>query len=457
MQHNTNVRSHPILASRSTADNAPSSARGLGRSHSRGFWRWVSSDLGLFRLLRQVRDGRDLARTSIPLDVLLVALLAMYWFQLPSLNALDDHLRHGGWLRRQLRVLGYADGIADDTFRNALAKLELDSVRRVLVQLNRRMLKGWGAGRYLDSQLGRLLAPIAHQRLAAKAVVAIDGHYLFGTTSAARCCADCQRKPAWRKGERVTEYYHSLVVAQMMGAHPALVLDCEPVRYGENELTAVKRLLPRLAEAYGERIGIIVADALYDTEPFRRQVFELGYRSVVVHKTDNHDPARTAERNLAARDPDRLRPDVTYRPGPRTCYRVWEEPAGRRRLVEVRRSGPRGTWKSQAMTDLPPEHAHPVAVGILLEERWDVENTGFKQLVCDWNLDRAYVHTNKPSAVWACAMLALLAYNVFHIFVYRVLGLDPHAPQRPLQALRRDLLHSAGDLATRGPPRARAP
>ena len=68
-----------------------------------------------------MRDGRDPDRTSIPLEVMLVAMLAMFWFQLPSLKALDDQLRHGRWLKRALARLGYSEAISDDAFRNALA------------------------------------------------------------------------------------------------------------------------------------------------------------------------------------------------------------------------------------------------------------------------------------------------------------------------------------------------
>lgn len=429
----------------------------LTRRNARAFWRWLRADLKLFRLVKGVRDGRDPYRTIIPLDVMLAAVLAMFWFQLPSVEALDDQLRHGRWLRRALAGLGYDGPISNDAIRNAAAKLDLESLRAVLHHLGRRMLKGWGAGRYLESQLGKRLRRINQHHLAAKAVVALDGHYLFGTYSEKRCCPQCQKRSVTVNGQKITEYYHMTIVAQMVGAHPAVILDFEPLLPGENELTAVKRLLPRLAEVYGDSIGIVIADAMYDTEPFRRQVFELGYRSVVVHKTDNHDPARTAERNLAARDPKRCKPDARHRPDPKTEYRVWDEPAGGRRLIEVRRSCNGTEWKSQGMTDLPREHGHPLAIGILIEERWDIENTGFKQLVTDWRLDRAYIHAKKPTAVWACVNLALLAYNAFHYFVYRILKLDPDDPERTLQAFRRDLIHTVGTLGLRAMPDARPP
>lgn len=395
---------------------------------------------------------------KIPLDVILVAVLAMYWFQLPSLNALEDQLAHGLWLRRQLEKLGYGEPFSAEAVAKALAKVDPDDLRAVLYRLGRRSLKGWGAGRYLESHIARRLALVGQQGLAAKAIVTIDGHYLFGTTSEKRCCAECKTRTRIVDGERVAVYYHMTLVAQALGAHPAMLLDFEPLRPGENEKVAARRLLPRLKAAYGDRIGIVVADAMYDDEPFRRMVAELGYRSVVVHKDNNHTFAVEAQAALDERDPDRLRPDWKHRPDPRLAYNVWEQPAGGRRLVEVRRttkerrSAREHRWKSQALTDLPADRASAVAVGIILEERWEIENKGFKQLVEDWKLDRAYVHADRPKAAWAFVALALLAYNAFHYYVYRHLGLDPADPARSLQAIRRDVLHTAVGLAARGPP-----
>lgn len=419
----------------------------------------MKADLAFFRELGAVRDGRDLARVEIPLVVILAAVLAMFWFQLPSVNALEDQLAHGTWLRRLLGTLGYGEPFSAEAIGNALDKLDRDTLRTVLHRLGRRALKGWGAGRYLESHIGRRLALVGQQKLAARAIVTIDGHHLFATTSPARCCAECIQRRRVVNGERVTEYYHMTLVAQVLGAHPAIILDFEPLRPGENEKTAVKRLLPRLKAVYGERIAIIVADAMYDNEPFRVAVREAGYQSVAVAKDNNHAFAIEARGALDARDPGRQRPDWKHHPAPWLAYRVWEQPAGGRRLVEVRRTtrDRRSTkehhWKSQAMTDLPNEGGNAVAIGIILEERWEIENKGFKQLVEDWKLDRAYVHADKPTAAWSFVLLAMLAYNAFHYFVYRHLGLDPAAPARSLQAIRRDLLHTAAGLAARGPPR----
>jgi len=380
----------------------------------------------------------------------------MFWLGWPSLLSLEDQLRHHRALRRVLKLVGYAKPISDDTFRNGLDSLGLEGLRSVLHRLCLRALKGWGARRYLECALARRLRPLHAHPLTARAVVAIDGHFLFCTSSPKRRCPDCVERVVIRGKKRVTEYYHMAVVAQWIGTHPALVLDFEPLKPGENELVAVKRLIPRLAEVYGARIGILIADAFYDNEPFRRLAAKAGYATVIVHKDDRYDPGRSANRALDKRDPARMAPDWTHMSaGAR--YRVWEEAADGRRLVEVRRTDAQGEWKSQCLTDLPASVAPAVAVGMLVEERWGIENTGFHELVGAWNLDRAYVHASKPTAAWAFVLLALLAYNVFQLFAYRQLKLDPQRPMRTLRALRRDLATTLGLFGLRGMARARAP
>lgn len=422
---------------------------------SDAFFRWVR-EFGLLDALKGVPDGRQALKTRIPLPALLLGVLSMFWLGWPSLLALDDHLRHQGFLCRLLRRVGYSRPISDDTFRRGLDKLCLESLRRVLHRLCLRSLKGWGAGRFRDSALALRLRPIHAHALAARAVVAIDGHHLFQSPCQTRTCPDCLPTIVTRNGERVTEYYHMAVVAQWVGTHPALVLDFEPLRPGEGELSAAKRLIPRLAEVYGQRIGVLLADAMYDNVPFRSMAAKAGYATVIVHKDECRDPGRSGARALERRDPQRTSPDWKHVDrGSR--YRVWEEDVEGRRLVEVRRTDAKGEWKTQCVTDLPASRAPAVAVGMLIEERWGIENTGFHELVGAWNLDRAYVHAGRPTAAWAFVTLALLAYNVFQLFAYRHLKLDPARPERTLQALRRDLVVTLGLLGLRGKARARAP
>lgn len=439
-----------MVTKRETTCNASSTPVSFER-----FLGWSRRELGLFGLLRGVRDGRRHAH--IPLPAVLLAMLAMFWLGWGSLRTLDDQLERSRGLRRALSAVGWGSGISDDTFREALARLDLGGLRVVLHHLCRHALLRWRTGRYRECELAQRLQPLHESRLCARAVVALDGHFLFGAVSERRRCSSCLDWK-WRHGEHEMPVHgHVAVFAQWVGTHPAAILDIEPVRPHENELIAAYRLLPRLAEVYGQRLGIIIADAMYDGEPFRRMVAAYGYRSVVVFKDPFGDPGRTALRMLEASDPARAHPDWTFQADAGTTYRVWERPAGGRRLIEVRREDRRGSWKSQCLTDLPASEASAVAVGLLLEERWWIENTGFHELVGRWHLDRAYVHAHKPVAAWACVLLALVAYMVFQWFAYRVIPADSRPPRRSLTAVRWDLVATLERFGTRGLPRIRAP
>lgn len=417
------------------------------------FWAWQERRAGLVRAFARVGDGRRAPR--IPLPAILLAMSASFWFEWGSVLALDDQLKRNVALRRWLAVAGHASSISDDTFADALDALELGSLRKVLTDFGKRQFARWRAGRWAQSELGHRLARIQAGRLASKAVVAIDGHHLFSCRHPARRCPACA-KPlgSWPS--------HEIVVAQWVGVHPALVLDFEPILPdGHGEHGAGKRLVERLGRTYGADIGVIVADALYDSASFRNQVRAAGYRSVIIHKDPERAPGGEARQAVDARDPHRTSPDWKYVDERGHRYEVWEQHGANHleaRYIETRRTLPDGVVRHRdVVTDLSKEDAPALAVSILGETRWWIENTGFHELAGPWSLDRAFVHTGRPTAAWAVVCLGLLAYNMLQLYAYRHLRIDPNKPERTLGAIRRDLVCSLALFGLRGRPRARAP
>lgn len=422
------------------------------------FLRWQRQHRDLSAMLDTVPDARDPARTRIPLPALLLAVLCLFWLGLKSLHALDDHLRHRPHLRRVLALAGWNGSIADDTFAEVLNRLDWTVLRSFLHRQGRRELKHWGACRYLESELGTRLKAVGAAHLAAKAIVALDGHELF--VSEKRCCADCLVREASKKrdGElvKVREYYHAAVFAQWVGAHPAPVLDFEPIAPGEGELTAAYRLVERLGQTYGDKIGILTGDGLYDCEPIRFLAQQAGYHTVIRQKREDREPGKSARKSLGQQDPDRERPDRRHREGPRR-YACWDVPVDGRRYVEVHRRVGDKTQVGGCLTSLPARQAPAIAVAMIMETRWWIENTGFHELSGAWSFDRAFVHAGRPAAAWAFVALALTAFNAFQAYVYRNLKLDPRRPERSLAALRRDLFETLADFARSRRPQARAP
>jgi hypothetical protein len=204
-------------------------------------------------------------------------------------------------------------GISDDTFGDALAKLGPKSLRSVLADMGRRELQRWKAGRYKDATLSRRILAIAldYHWLASRVVVAIDGHELF--VSEHRHCSRCLTRKVTKKvrGElvEVVEHYHRIVVAQWVGAHPAIVLEFEELRPGDNELLAAYRLMIRLGKLYGPEIDVLTADALYDGEPFRTLCRRLGYHWVTRQKNEGINPGKSFRQRLEKRATSLHRPD----------------------------------------------------------------------------------------------------------------------------------------------------
>ena len=89
-----------------------------------------------------------------------------------------------------------------------------------------------------------------------------------------------------------------------------------------------------------------------------------------------------------------------------------------------------------------------------MEARWEEEST-FHELAGEYGLDRAYIHSGRPNAVWAVTALAFLAYNAMQVFIYRHLGIDPSRPQRTFGDILRDFMETLSAFGPR--PRARAP
>jgi len=410
------------------------------------FMGWYGRHFDMVGALEGVTDGRVVARVKVPLPTLLLAVVVGFWVGVKSVNELTDRLRHNAGLRALLaRLTGYTRSFCDDTLRDAVTQLNPAELRALVHAQCQRGTQQWGARHYADCELARRLRPIHASHLAAKLVVAIDGHELF--SSPTRCCKDCRvrNKTVERGGKKLTvvEYYHTVVVAFWVGTHPGLVLDFEPVPPGKGELSTAYKLLERLGQVYGKAIGIVLADALYDCEPWRALARKHNYRVVHAQKDERKDPGHSARLALERRDRERQNPDWTYTdPSTHAVYRVWEQPIaeGARRYIDATRTSKDGTrHRATLVTDLSKESANAVAVVRLYEARWWIENTAFHELQGQWSFGHAYIHKDRPAAVLVYVALAILAFNAMQMYVYRHLHRQPGAKPRPLIAYRHDL------------------
>ncbi len=80
-----------------------------------------------------------------------------------------------------------------------------------------------------------------------------------------------------------------------------LLLDCEPMRPGEDEVTCAVRLLTRVLEAYPRALDLVLADALYATAPFFNFVIDRGKHVLSVLKDERRNLYQDCSRPIRTR------------------------------------------------------------------------------------------------------------------------------------------------------------
>jgi hypothetical protein len=102
-----------------------------------------------------------------------------------------------------------------------------------------------------------------------------------------RHCSGCLKRKIKVGDEEVIEYYHRGVVCHLIGFELSIPLDVEPIRPGEGEVIAAKRLAERVFRNYPRFFDAVVADALYMEGPFFNFCLERGKDVIAVLKGNN--------------------------------------------------------------------------------------------------------------------------------------------------------------------------
>jgi hypothetical protein len=136
------------------------------------------------------------------------------------------------------------------------------------------------------------------------AVAVLDGHE---TSASYRRCRDGCLKRTTSSGQ--TQFYHRNVTLMLLCGSPPgrpavrLLLDLEPQRAGEGELTTALRLLERVLVAYPRAFDVLLADALYAVAPFLNFLLEHGKQGPVVLKDERRDAYQDAAGLWAQQQP----------------------------------------------------------------------------------------------------------------------------------------------------------
>lgn len=385
----------------------------------------------LGRRLAGVVDTRRAPRTAAGLVAAAVFYTGL--LRIRSFNALEPRLREKPFLG----LVGAAPErlclCSVDTLGRSLSRMDLDSVRAVLVEMvhkaerNKVFREGWyGALRY----------------------VAIDGWEPF--SSRHRHCPECLVRLVSVKDKdgtitTVPEYYHRYAVALLIDERFDLVVDIEPMlpkdlrpllvkgkgptarlvkaSLDEGELTAATRLIKRVKQTFGW-IDVVVGDALYANGPFLSTLDSLGLAGVIIARKEHEEPLREALHLWKGQAPHKIVEDDKAH----ERIALWDcrdletlsTYEGKIRCVRgcvtrlKRPDDPPSTWcmlVTGKATRLALEKVLAVA-----RARWHIENTGFHQWTTRWRLGHVFRH--HPDALRSLFWLFLAAYDLLTLFQY---------------------------------------
>jgi hypothetical protein len=412
---------------------------GESRSKLHQFEKYACNTFDLPGLLGSLKDKRR--RPKIPTFDVVNSLFHTAVLRIPSINALEGDLKKEDFQKLIGRQpTPEVKAFSAEVVANVLDKLELQGLRNA----NEDVIHQAERNKAFRDDYGALRC------------VALDGWEPI--SSYKRHCPHClvrkvKRKNAEGETEIVEQYFHSYVVALLLGPVLDVVLGIEPVRSEEalrdtdpdhegheGELTAGRRLIDWLHQTYGGFIDAIVGDALYANGPVMTQLTHYGYGGFLVLKKEKDEPFMEARKlwEIEGRcesyedaerkeqvefwDIDDLQTLDTYGGKVRAVRAV---------VTKADQEKPT-TWCFAVIGERARQVSRQLALRII-RSRWHIENTAFHQWVKHWNLSHVFRHGQ--NALNAVLLLWSLAFNLLQLFVYRRLG-RKRRPKDPADTIR---------------------
>jgi SEC-C motif len=402
------------------------------------FEKYVCNVFALPDLLASLIDTRRAPK--IPTFDVVNSLFHTALLRIPSINALEGDLKESDFQKLIGRQpTPEVKAFSAEVVSNVLDQLKLEGIRNAIedvigkAERNKAFRDGYGALR----------------------CVAVDGWEPF--SSYKRHCPNClvrkvKRKRADGEIEEVEQYYHSYVVAMLLGPVIDVVLGIEPVLNEEalrdidpehvgheGELTAGRRLIDSLHETYGGFIDAFVCDALYANGLVMTQLDDYGYGGFLVLKKEKNEPFQEA---LALwqmegpcekyEDPDRQEQVQFWDADDIETLETYKGKVRAVRAVVTKSDQDPSTWCFAIIGQRARQLGRQTALRII-RARWHIEDTGFHQWIGYWNLGHVFRHTQ--NALRAILLLWTLAFNLLQLFIYRRLG-RCRRPKDPTDTIR---------------------
>jgi len=393
---------------------------------------YAKSSLGLGSYLRRPGDGRS--RPQISATDVVWAQLSCQILQKTSFHDVERLVRSG-----VARELTLNQSFSEDTLAYFNARMDPQPTRAALAATVRRAKRNKAF------------------RGQARIGLAIDGTGAGHCHAKSKVCEFC--RPYSDDKGNVLGHKHELVMATVVGVGLTLPIDVEPYGQGDCELTAGRRLMPRVVAALGSRFAdYVVADAKFACAQFLNEVAELGLHAVVRLKDNlpNLFDRATVRFNSRASDctiehngePVEIWDDETFEP--------WEGLQWRSvRVLRYRYRSPKGeVVDAYWLTNYCQNSISSRSLFRLAKSRWEIENQGFNEAKTRHGLEHICHHDANALLVgWLLLLLGLVIERLYrHCFLHR--GKHPRISAADLLVL---LVHALARPPSRaGPPRATA-
>jgi len=377
------------------------------------FLSYVTKVFAFGRIVRGVRSRRPYA--DIPTRPLLLSLLLGVVIRAGSYLDISKQTKR----RRWQHLIHWSQRISDDAFHYVSERFYLEDLRLALAEVNKRLK----ANKALEScRINGLL------------FVSLDANEHFHSRS--RCCPCCCQRwieevDAQGQKQKMLEYYHRYVFAQINGPKFNALLDLEPIRPGEGEAEAALRLLGRIRRVYGVRFfDAVTMDSWYVQGPFLKAVEKLGWAWVVVLKQERMEVLQEA-RALSATETAGLE---FYDQTRDRQVELWEvkdldfsKSYGRKvrvvhsqeQWVQKKVVGGKKTRQPQSSDWwwMASEGLQAYPSKVVYEgghRRWGIENKAFNELTQFYHLEHCYHH--EPVAMLAQMLILMLGFVLFSAY-----------------------------------------
>lgn len=377
------------------------------------FLQYTQKVFDLKRRLRSVRDGRD--HPAIGIVAVSLCLVLGVITRISSYLDLAQQTKR----RRWRHLCGLKAAISHDTFEYVTERMKPEDWR----QNQAEAVKALKQNKALEScKIKGLL------------FLSLDANEHFNSRS--RCCSCCCQRQIEvtddsGQKQKVTEYYHRYVFAQINGPKINVLLDIEPIRPGEDECAAALRLLGRLRRIYGPRFfDGITADAWYAKGPFLRAVKKLGWLWVVVLKREDMEVYQEAKQLSQGQKPDASFDDEQRQ----RQVQLWEVKdlefskeyghqvrvvRSQEQWIEKRvwggckeQKSRRSKWVWGASAEVDGYAAEVIYHAG--HRRWGIENKAFNELTQAYHLEHCYHHD--PTSMLVQMLILLFGFTLFTAF-----------------------------------------